>query len=316
MKKMTEASNDTNAMINAPEGAVCIDKSEGITSHDVVWRLRKLYGTKQIGHTGTLDPMATGVLVVMIGRTVKASELLVCDSKIYTATVRLGITTDTEDTEGTVLSRFYGELPRLERVREVAKAFVGDIEQIPPMYSALKVDGHKLVDLARRGIEVERKARRINISSLTVEPTEREDEFTLNVACSKGTYIRTLCADIGAKLGCGAAMSKLRRTQSGAFDIKDAVTLEEIEKMTFPERLLLLKPTELLFSELDAVILGDFFARLAHCGCEIYQKKIGKAYADGTLLRLCDRDGFFAIGKVTEYPDGSAIKPIKQFRLS
>ena len=300
---------------NFEGGVVCINKPEGFTSHDVVGKLRRLFGTRQVGHTGTLDPMATGVLTVMIGRAVKASEYLTAEDKGYKAGIRLGITTDTEDTEGEVLTRYDGELPCLSKVKEAAKQLTGDIMQIPPMYSALKVDGKKLVDLARKGVEIERKARPITIHSFEVEATEKADEYTLWVKCSKGTYIRTLCADMGAILGCGAAMSSLQRTQSGAFTLSDAYTLEQIEAMPFEGRLALLCPVEKLFSTLPAVNLGEFFAHLAHCGCEVYQKKLRTNYYVGERVRLCDANGFFALGEVREYNDGTAIKPIKQFKI-
>lgn len=298
-----------------PDGVISVYKPPKMTSHDVVSRLRRLYNTKQVGHTGTLDPMATGVLVVMVGRAVKASEYLTADNKSYSAGIKLGITTDTEDVTGQVLTRFSGELPRLEQVETVCARFLGDSLQLPPMYSALKVDGKKLVDLARRGIEVERQPRKISISKIKLKATDKPDEFIMDVDCSKGTYIRTLCSDIGAALGCGAVMCSLERTASGAFTASDAVTLEQLEQMDMAERISLLRPVEELFPSFDVVNLVDFFSHLAHCGCEVYQKKLGTAYSNGTLLKLYDKDGFFAIGEVRDYPDGSAIKPVKQFKI-
>lgn len=298
-----------------PDGVICVYKPSGMTSHDVVGRIRRLYGTRQVGHTGTLDPMATGVLVVMVGRAVKASEYLTSESKSYKAGLKLGLTTDTEDVTGNVITRFSGELPRLEQVRKVAEEFLGESLQLPPMYSALKVDGKKLVDLARRGIEVERQPRKIRISRLELSETDSEDGFILSVDCSKGTYIRTLCADIGSRLGCGAVMSSLERTASGDLKLSDAVTLEELEGMDMPERISRLRSVESLFSSFDTVILGDFFSRLAHCGCEIYQKKIGTSLPCGSLVRLYDAEGFFALGEVRDHPDGSVIKPVKQFKI-
>lgn len=300
---------------NFEGGVICINKPEGFTSHDVVGKLRRLFGTRQVGHTGTLDPMATGVLTVMIGRAVKASEYLTAEDKAYTAGVRLGITTDTEDVSGTVLTRFCGDLPCLSQVKTAAERLTGDIMQVPPMYSALKVDGKKLVDLARKGVEVERQARPITVRRFEVEPTDRADEFILHVECSKGTYIRTLCSDLGAILGCGAAMSSLNRTASGAFTLADSYTLEQIEAMSFEERLSLLCPVERMFSALPAVNLGEFFAHLAHCGCELYQKKLRTSFPVGERVRLCDKGGFFALGEVREFEDGTAIKPIKQFKI-
>ena len=296
-------------------GVVIVDKHEGVTSHDIVFKIRKLFGTKKVGHTGTLDPMATGVLPVLIGRSAKASEYLLAEDKAYEATVQLGITTDTEDTSGTVLTRC-DALPTKEQFFEACNHFVGDIMQIPPMYSALKVNGQKLVDLARKGIEIERQARQIHISSIVPSIVDEEKGvYKLSVECSKGTYIRTLCADIGAFLGCGASMSALRRTKSGNFAINYAHTIEDIEKMSYDERVALLMPTESLFEELDSVTLSDFYARLCRSGCEIYQRKIGASFTVGTKVRMCDKNGFFALGEVREYPDGLAIKALKLFVL-
>jgi tRNA pseudouridine55 synthase len=296
-------------------GVVIVDKHEGVTSHDIVFKIRKLFGTKKVGHTGTLDPMATGVLPVLIGRSAKASEYLLAEDKGYEATVQLGITTDTEDTSGTVLTRC-DALPTKEQFFEACNHFVGDIMQIPPMYSALKVNGQKLVDLARKGIEIERQARPIRVFSIVPSVVDEEKGiYKLSVECSKGTYIRTLCADIGAFLGCGASMSALRRTKSGNFTINYAHTIEDIEKMSYDERVALLMPTESLFEELDFVTLSDFYARLCRSGCEIYQKKIGASFTVGTKVRMCDKNGFFALGEVREYPDGLAIKALKLFVL-
>lgn len=296
-------------------GVVIVDKHEGVTSHDIVFKIRKLFGTKKVGHTGTLDPMATGVLPVLIGRSAKASEYLLAEDKAYEATIQLGITTDTEDTSGTVLTR-YDALPTKEQFFEACTHFVGDIMQIPPMYSALKVNGQKLVDLARKGIEIERQARQIHISSIVPSVVDEEKGvYKLSVECSKGTYIRTLCADIGAYLGCGASMSALRRTKSGNFTINYAHTIEEIDKMSYEQRMALLMPTESLFEELDSVTLSDFYARLCRSGCEIYQRKIGASFEVGTKVRMCDKNGFFALGEVREYPDGLAIKALKLFVL-
>jgi tRNA pseudouridine55 synthase len=296
-------------------GVLCIYKPEGCTSHDVVWKVRKLFGTKQVGHTGTLDPLAKGVLTVMVGRAVKASEFLTYDTKEYVAKMTLGLTTDTEDITGKVLSEYSDEMPDTEAVKNAVLSFSGEIEQIPPMYSALKVDGKKLVDLARQGKEIERKPRSVRVDKIEVYPTEKANEYLLNVRVSKGTYIRTLCADIGKKLGTGAVMSDLVRTACGSFGIEDTVTESQLEAMSLDERYALLRPVEELFDDCERVDLPDFFAHLAAHGCELYQKKLGTHIENGSLVRLFDRDGFFALGRVADYPDGSAIKPLKQFRI-
>ena len=195
--------------------------------------------------------------------------------------------------------------------------FVGTIKQTPPMYSALKVNGQKLVDLARKGIEVERESRDIQIKSINLELIDENiGKYKLNVECSKGTYIRTLCTDIGEKLGCGAVMTSLCRTKSGNFDIANSYTIEQLENMTEAERTSLLCPIDDLFSDIEEIKLSPFFEKLAKSGLEIYVKKIGispeKAEV-GTRFRLCGESGFFALGEAKDYPDGRAIKPIKQF---
>ena len=294
-------------------GIVVVNKHAGVTSNDIVIKLRRLFGTRQVGHTGTLDPMATGVLPVLIGRAVKASENITAENKRYTAHLKLGITTDTEDTTGTVLSKT-DTLPKEEDVLAVCADFVGDILQTPPMYSALKVNGRKLVDLAREGITVERQARPITVYSLKAVKLA-EDLYELDVSCSKGTYIRTLCADIGAKLGCGGAMARLTRTESGPFSLAEACTIEQLEAMTEAERAACVIPLENFFLDCPAVDLPAFYARLARNGCEIYQKKIHTDLPVGTTVRMIHDGVFFALGQVREYPDGSAVKAVKIFVL-
>ena len=296
-------------------GVIVIDKHGGVTSNDIVMKIRRLFGTKKVGHTGTLDPMATGVLPVLVGRAAKAAEYLLADNKAYSATLQLGLATDTQDTTGVTLTTCE-ELPTEAEVLRVAATFVGESAQVPPMYSALKVGGKKLVDLAREGIEVERAARPIVIHRLDVTPLcPEKGVYALEVKCSKGTYIRTLCHDIGAALGCGGAMSALRRVESGPFSLDQAYTVEALEAMTEEERYGLLLPTEALFRDREAVTLPDFYARLSRNGAEIYLKKIGLALPVGTPVSLYDRDGFYAIGTVRAYPDGDAIRTEKLFVL-
>ncbi len=292
------------------DGVLLVDKPQGPTSFDVIARLRRLYGTRQIGHTGTLDPMATGLLVVLIGSAAKAAEYLSAERKEYLAGMRLGMTTDTEDVTGKFLTQTDAVPPR-DKVIAAAKSFLGESMQIPPMVSALKVGGQKLVDLARQGIVVERQPRPITVYALDIDGDGAEYQMRADV--SKGTYIRTLCADIGAKLGCGAALSSLRRTKAGDFSLADAHTLDEIEALDEKGRAALLIPTESLFSALPLVTLPDFFAGLCRNGCEIYQRKIGTSFAVGTRVRLADKTSFFALGEVRDYPDGTAVKAIKRF---
>ncbi len=296
-------------------GVLPINKPEGITSFDVVSKIRKLFGTKKVGHTGTLDPMARGVLTVLVGRAVKASDFLVCDDKSYRAGLLLGITTDTEDTTGEILTSC-DKLPSEDEVKDACLKFTGKIMQTPPMYSALKVDGQKLCDLARRGVEVERQSREIEIYSLSVTPDNPEEgRYILDVDCSKGTYIRTLCADIGKELSCGGVMSSLQRTRAGGFTLDDCYSLEQLEEMNEEARMSCLIPIDRLFANYGKVTLPPFFEKLARSGNEIYQKKIGSSFFLGERVTLYGKDGFFAIGEVREYPEGSAIKPIKQLVL-
>ena len=298
-----------------PSGILLIHKHAGATSHDIVGKVRRALHTRRVGHTGTLDPMATGVLVVLVGRAAKACEYVSHDRKVYRATLRLGVTTDTEDTTGEVLTTS-DAIPTSAEVEETCKRFVGKIKQIPPMYSALKVDGQKLCDLARKGVEVERAAREIEIYSLSCEPTDSPTDYILTVDCSGGTYIRTLCADIGAALGCGGCMATLERIWTGGFSLDECITTAELEQMDDDARIALLRPVEVLFIRHPYVLLPAFYERLCRNGCEIYQSKIHTDFPVGTRVRLCDASGhFFALGEVREYESGTAIAMIKLFEL-
>lgn len=300
---------------NEPCGVLVIDKPDGMTSHDIVNKIRRLYGTRRVGHTGTLDPMATGVLTVLIGRAAKAAEYLVSDRKTYLATLRLGLTTDTEDTTGEILTQSE-MIPDEAALMSALPRFRGEIMQIPPMYSALKVGGQKLYDLARRGEVVERQARPITIHSLEAERT-CDTDYALTVTCSSGTYIRTLCADIGAALGCGGAMASLRRTEAGGFSLAQAHTPAELEEMTAEERLTLLLPVESLFADLPAILLSAFYERLVRGGCAVDQRKLGQRLEAGQRVRLADAAGaFFALGEIVTDENGAlCAKAIKTFVL-
>jgi tRNA pseudouridine55 synthase len=301
-------------MQKEPSGVLIVNKHAGVTSHDIVYKIRRLYGTKRVGHTGTLDPMATGVLVMLVGRAAKAAEYLVSDTKRYKAGLRLGITTDTEDTTGEVLTES-SAIPDADAVNEACASFVGKTQQIPPMYSALKVGGQKLCDLARRGVTVERAAREVEIFELSVDATDSPADYTLDVKCSSGTYIRTLCADIGARLACGGVMSSLERTETGGYPISEAHTIVELEQMSEEERLARLLPIESLFESLPKLTLVDFYEKLSRNGCEIYQKKIKTDFDVGQRIAVYGKNGFYALGEVREYENGSAIKLIKLFEL-
>ena len=227
-------------------GILLIDKPSGWTSSDVVAKLRGILHERRIGHSGTLDPMATGLLVVFVGRATRAVEFAESQEKSYTAGLRLGLDTDTQDITGSAL----GGTPRPvspEELEAVLPRFRGEIAQIPPMYSAIKVKGRKLYEIARRGGEVERAPRRITIHELRLAGEENGD-WLLDIRCSKGTYVRTLCHDIGAALGCGGCMSALRRTRAGNFRLEEAHTLEEVQRAADEGRAeTLLLPVDTLF---------------------------------------------------------------------
>ena len=234
-------------------GIVIIDKPQDWTSQDVVSKLRGVLHTKRIGHGGTLDPMATGVLPVFVGRATRGVEFFEHAEKTYEAVLRLGITTDTDDITGTVLTE-QDAFVTGEQLEQVLQQFRGEIQQIPPMYSALKVGGQKLCNLARKGKEVERKPRTIHIHELTLVSMEA-DGIRLRVRCSKGTYIRTLCKDIGAALGCGGCMAALRRVAAGAYTIDEAVPLAQLVESNDPESFL--RPVDTMFVQHPAVTLTE-----------------------------------------------------------
>lgn len=254
-------------------GMLTIYKEAGYTSSDAVARLRGILRMRKIGHTGTLDPDAQGVLPMCLGNATRICELIADREKEYVAVMRLGIKTDTQDMSGNVLFRMEDEemLSRLsteERIRSAAASFVGEIDQIPPMYSAVKINGKRLYDMARKGITVERKPRRITIYSIRVEKIE-PPLVTMRICCSKGTYIRTLCEDIGEALGTGAAMQSLLRTRVGQFFLGEARTLDEVERIakTSPEELpLLIRPVDSFFEDLPAGICTADALRLLKNG--------------------------------------------------
>lgn len=269
-----------------PSGIIIINKPAGWTSMDVCAKLRGIFHEKRVGHAGTLDPMATGVLPVFVGQATKAVSFAESGEKEYLARLRLGLTTDTQDTTGTVLS----ELPVTvteEDLRAVLPRFTGEIEQIPPMYSAVKVQGRKLYELARKGAEVERKPRAVTIFSLELLGQTGKNEYALRVRCSKGTYIRTLCHDIGAVLGCGGAMSALERTMAAGFTLSEAVTLEQVQA----QKETLLRPTDSLFRSYGAYHIADAETeRRCRCGNPIrsdVENGIYRVYGmDGSFLAL------------------------------
>ena len=233
------------------DGIVIVDKPQDWTSQDVTARLRRVFGTRRIGHGGTLDPMATGVLPVFVGRATRGVEFFEHAEKTYETVLRLGLTTDTEDITGTVLTEAPVSFTE-EQLEKTLEAFRGEIMQIPPMYSALKVNGQKLCDLARKGKTVERQPRPITIHELTLLE-QGENTLRLRVRCSKGTYIRTLCKDIGEALGCGGCMESLRRVQAGEYSITEAVPLQELLDTESPGNYL--RDVDTMFRNYPAVTL-------------------------------------------------------------
>ncbi len=260
-------------MIN---GVLNIYKEKGFTSHDVVAKLRGIVKQKKIGHTGTLDPDAEGVLPVCLGKATKLCDMLTDKSKVYEAVLLLGKTTDTQDITGTILEE--GETKDLteEQVRACIQKFVGEQEQIPPMYSALKVNGKKLYELAREGIEVERKARKITIFEIEILEIDLP-RVRMQVHCSKGTYIRTLCHDIGNTLGCGGCMEALLRTKVSRFELKDSLRLSEIDALQQEGKLdSVLIPIDEMFSSLKEITIDPVQERLIYNGNPFAEKYLGE----------------------------------------
>ena len=282
------------------DGIVIVDKPQGWTSQDVTARLRRVFGTRRIGHGGTLDPMATGVLPVFVGRATRAVEFFEHAEKTYETVLRLGITTDTEDMTGTVLTEENVSFTE-EQLQETLAAFRGEILQVPPMYSALKVNGQKLCDLARKGKTVERQPRPITIHELTL--VERgENTLRLRVRCSKGTYIRTLCKDIGEKLGCGGCMESLRRVAAGEYAIDEAVPLQTLLDTEKPEKYL--RDVDTMFRNYPAVTLTANQETRCRNG-----NAFSVSLAPGTYRAYSQAGEFLMLAKV----DGGVMSTIKSF---
>ncbi|MCI2112410.1 MAG: tRNA pseudouridine(55) synthase TruB [Ruminococcus sp.] len=284
-------------------GVLLIDKPQEYTSFDVVAVIRRLAGQKKIGHTGTLDPNATGVLVVLLGNATKAQDLILNHDKTYVADFKLGITTDTLDIWGKVTNEKKSSLLR-EEILNILPEFTGEISQMPPMFSAVQKNGQRLYDLARQGVEVERESRNVTVYSLELLGFDEETQSgKLKVACSKGTYVRTLIDDIGRKLGVGAVMTGLRRTSACGFDISDCITLDMARKLAenskLEERLL---SVESLFESLGYVSVSDAQSRRFSNGGVLdidrtYLKKID--LKNGDILRVKDRENnFLGLGVV------------------
>ena len=300
---MKKASND--GLYN---GIIVINKPKGFTSHDVVGKVRRILNMRKVGHTGTLDPEATGVLPVCVGKGTKVSDMLMVSDKVYTAQVKLGVVTDTQDIYGNVIKTSDASHITELDIKDAIMHFTGEIEQIPPMYSAIKINGQKMYELARKGIEVERKSRKITIYGIELVDVSG-DVFTISVSCSKGTYIRTLCNDIGEYLKCGACMQSLERTKSSIFDIESSVTLEELERLALngcAESVII--PIDSIFKEYPEFTADD----------EIKKRLLNGAPSTVELregfYRVYDKkDNFIAIGKVENINGRNKIKSEKLF---
>ncbi len=293
-------------------GILNVYKEQGWTSHDVVARLRSICGQKRIGHAGTLDPDAEGVLVVLLGNATRLSELLTEREKAYRAVLLLGIETDTQDISGTVLREGDTDGITEAAVQTAAAEFVGAIEQIPPMYSALKVDGQKLYDLARKGQSVERAPRSVTIYDLTIEQIDLP-RVTFSVRCSKGTYIRTLCQDIGSRLGCGGTMEKLVRTESGGYRDADSLRLFEIQSLWEEGRLsACVHPVEEVFADCPAAQTKQDADRLLYNGNRISAEEIDGMLPAAPRIRMHDSGGTFCgIYRCTD--PGEGCLPVRMF---
>lgn len=294
-------------ILNELNGIVLVNKEKGYTSHDVVNIIRKILGTRKVGHTGTLDPNAEGILPICVGKSTKVSDMLVNSDKTYTAKIQLGITTDTYDIWGKVLSENSVNVS-YQQLSDAVAAFTGEFMQLPPMYSAVKINGKKLYELARKGIEAERKPRRITVYKSEISDFDG-NSFKLSVFCSKGTYIRSLCHDIGEKLGCGAAMTELVRTHSSVFDIKESLTLEEIRHTAEekgPEAVL--KPVDSVFGQYEKITVTDIVRQ------RLLNGAVSRSAENTGVYRVYDVNGVFVgIAEVFESEKGNAIKIVKAF---
>ena len=294
-------------------GVINIYKERGFTSHDVVAKMRGILQQKKMGHTGTLDPDAVGVLPVCLGNATRLADMLTDRDKEYEAVMRLGVATDTQDMSGTILEEKPVQVSCAE-VEAAIRSFVGGYEQVPPMYSALKVNGKKLYELAREGREVERKPRSVSLYNIEILSVQLP-EVCIRVACSKGTYIRTLCHDIGEKLGCGAAMAFLKRTKSGCFTLDTAITLSALEQLRDEKNVeKVLIPVDAMFDELAQVHVPDIFITAVQNGnfLSLHQIKERCMFGPGEEVRVYDSAGRF-YGIYTFDREAGIFKPRKMF---
>lgn len=285
-------------------GIIIIDKPDGWTSQDVAAKLRGVFHERRVGHGGTLDPMATGVLPIFVGRATRAAEFMESAEKEYIAGLRLGLVTNTQDTTGQTLEEHAVNVTR-EQLEAILPRFLGPQTQIPPMYSAVKVGGKKLYELARKGQEIERKPRNITIHALEILGGSGAD-WTIRVRCSKGTYVRTLCHDLGAALGCGGCMSALRRTMAGRFSLESAVTMQQVLDFSAEhDAQALLMPIDALFSQYPALIVTMQQAARVRNGAEVRDR----VFPDGMCRVYCETGEFLMLGEVTAH----TLRTVKNF---
>lgn len=284
-------------------GIILIDKPQEWTSHDVVGKLRGILHERRIGHSGTLDPLATGLLVIFVGRATRAVEFAEVDTKEYIAGLRLGMSTETQDITGRIVSSG-GSVPGEFQLRKALEKFKGELEQIPPMYSAIKVGGKKLYELARKGESIERRPRHITVFDLDIAG-RADDDYVLRVSCSKGTYVRTLCNDIGQALGCGGCMSSLRRTKAGVFFVEDAHTIAEVqEAVDRGEAESLIIPLDTLFSEFNKLTVPAVAEKKLRNG-----SVVNISAPDGKYRVYSESNEFLLLGEV----QSGRLKTIKSF---
>lgn len=298
-------------------GVLNVYKEPGYTSHDVVAKLRGILKQKKIGHMGTLDPYAVGVLPVCLGKGTKLCDMLSDKDKTYKATLLLGTVTDTQDTTGTVLE----QVPESEvlaipetKIFQTVKSYIGEYDQIPPMYSAIKINGQKLYDLARRGETIERPARRVEIIELTITKIDLP-RVEMIVRCSKGTYIRTLCHDIGKELGCGGCMEKLLRSRVERFNVEDSLTLDQIKELFVEGRLdEKLVPVDEVLEEYSKCIIAKEYNKLIYNGNKFSSRAtlLKMNFQDGQKVRVYDQEGNF-VGIYEYNADKQVYKPVKMF---
>lgn len=289
-------------------GVICINKPQDFTSFDVIAITRRAAGTRKIGHGGTLDPMATGVLPIFIGRAAKTADLIPSLDKRYVAGFKLGLTSETEDIWGTILTGNDKPVTREELLLAVG-TMQGNIMQVPPMYSAVKVGGKKLYELARQGIEIEREARPITVHSIELlSYDEKERTGVLDIHCSKGTYIRTIISDIGAKLGTGAVMTSLQRTLSNGFTLEDCTELEDVRSMTPDDIEKLIIPTEKLFSGYEKIVLNGKQRKMFMNGVVLDTGRMNISYPENTDISVYDESGVFLGTAVIDNEKGIRIK--------